>query len=131
MSDKIGVLGRGTTSTQGVTTVYTCPAAKAAKLKVMYRGASGTNSTLKLTVAGIDVFLSAALTAGYVHYSANSLLYNVATAAGAVDATTEAKMVAPFTREYMLQAGDQVKYTIGTADFTSFQMDVIGAEVDV
>ena len=56
MTDKIGVLGEATTASAATTTVYTCPAAKAARVKVMWSGlshASTGTGDLTITVNAI------------------------------------------------------------------------------
>lgn len=131
MTDTIGVLGESTVAAVGTQNAYTVPSGKAARCRIMYRGASGTSSTLKFTVNGVDVFQSAALTAGHQHYSSAALLYNTQTAAAVVDGTTEAKTVMPYERDYWLSAGDRIDYVIGTADFSSFKAMIVGTEVDV
>ena len=130
MTDLFGVLDSKTTASQGVTTAYECPAGHGARVKIMYRGVSGTGSTLAVSMNGITLFQSGSLTAGHIQYSSNSLIYNNATAAGAISGASDAALVAPFTREYMLGPGDQLKYTISGADYTSFQMDVIGVQLE-
>lgn len=129
MADNIGVLGSDTSVTIGSHTVYTCPSGKAAKIKIMYRGVAAANSTLKLTVNGIDIFLTAALSVGNVSHSTSLLMHN-SQAAASVDGSSDAKTVAPGPKEYYLSAGDTVTSAIGTADFTSLNVQVVGVEVD-
>ncbi len=131
MSDTLGVLGRAAVAAQGVQTVYECPAGFGAKVKLQYRGVAGSGSTLAAIVAGMTLFQSGSLTAGHIQYSAYSAAYNNATAAGQINGASDAAIVAPFQREYMLKAGDQVKYSIAGADYASFQMDVIGVAADL
>lgn len=130
MTDKIGVLGESSNVTQATHTAYTVPANKAARVKLMYRGVAGVNSTLKATINGIDAFLTAALTAGNVSHSTTAAMHNTQ-AASAIAGGTDATTVAPGPKEYYLAAGDSVTFTIGTADFTSMNFQVVGTEVDV
>lgn len=129
--DLVGVLDRASVASQGVTTVYECPAGKGAKVQFMYRGVAGSNSTIGVILAGMTLFVSAAQTAGHIQFSGRSKAFINAASAAVINGTSDDVIVAPFMREYMLQAGDQVKYVIGGADYGSFQMDVIGVEVDV
>lgn len=129
MSDKIGRLGTQTGAAQGTWTGYTVPANKGARVKIMYRGVAGVNSTLKVTVAGIDIFLTAALTSGQVS-SSNTTQMHFAQAAAALVGGTDPTTVAPGPKEYFLQSGDTITYTIGTADFSSMIFEVVGVEVD-
>lgn len=128
MSDLIGVLGAASAVAVGTTTVYTVPAGHAARVRFMYRGVAGTNSTLAVKINGMTVFTSAALTSGNVSYSSVSVAHKSDAAAsivGSADGTT----IAPFVREYMLSADDVVQYTIGTADFSAMDFQVIGSQV--
>lgn len=131
MTDKIGVLGETTTVTAGTTTVYTVPTGKAARGRLMYRGASGVNSTISFAINGITLFVTGALTTGHVHYSSTALIYNTQTAATGLDGSTLAKTVMPFGYDYYLSAGDTVTMTIATADFGSVNAQFVGTEVGV
>lgn len=131
MSDTLGVLGRGSVAAQGVQTVYECPSGFGAKGQIMFRGVAGSGSTLGIIVAGQTIMVSGSLTSGHIQYSGRSNLYNNATAAGVISGASDAVTVAPYIREYMLKAGDQVKYSIAGADYSSFQMDFIGVAVDL
>ena len=76
MSNKIGVLGEATTATAATTTVYTVPASKAAKVRIMYevQGGAGAGTTFKITVNAIDVMVHGAITASnYLFSSPNAL----------------------------------------------------------
>lgn len=130
MGTKVGVLGTSTTASATTTAAYTVPAGKTAKVKVMYRGVSGTNSTLSIVVNGILLFTTSALTNGHIHHSSKAAMYETQTSATGVDGTTDEKTVAPAPQEFYLDAGDVVQYIIGTDAFTSFQMDVVGVEMD-
>lgn len=133
MADIIGVLGEASTLTAGVTVVYTCPASKAAKVKIMWSGAShASNSTgdLTITVNGIAVAVILNMTAARFLHSNSTLLVNPETAAAPTGATALLTVVpAPF--EYYLSAGDTVSYTIGTDAMVAMNMQVVGTEIDV
>lgn len=128
MADSIGVLDASTTVTVGTITAYTVPAGHAARVRFMYRGVAGANSTLSVKINGMIIFLTPALTSGNIAYSTYSIATTTTgavTVAGSADLTT----VAPFQREYMLSAADTVQYVIGTTDFTSMDFQVIGTQV--
>lgn len=128
MADRIGVLDAASGVTVATHTAYTVPAGGAAKVRFMYRGVAGTNSTLSVLINGMIVFLSGALTSGNVSYSSVSKAHTsdaAASIAGSADGTT----IAPFQRDYFLSAGDTVQYTIGTAAFSSMDFQVVGTEV--
>lgn len=130
MSDKIGVLGEATTATVGVTTAYQCPSGKAAKVKLMYHGVAGVNSTLEVRVNGQMVFKTAALTSGQSSFSTNTASH-VAGATTSIVGAAAATTVAPSPYEYYLAAGDTIVYEIATAAFSSMNFQVVGTEVDV
>ncbi len=128
MTDSIGVLGAAATVDVGTTTAYTVPAGHAARVRFMYRGVAGANSTLSVKINGMVVFLTGALTSGNVSYSSVSRAHTsdaAASIAGSADGTT----IAPFVREYMLSAEDTIQYVIGTAAFSAMDFQVIGSQV--
>lgn len=130
MSNKGGVLGESTTATAGTNTAYTVPSGKWAKVRFMFRGIAGTNSTLALNANGVALFTTAAMSSGSAIYSSTGLPRYIDAPAN-IDGSTEAKTVMPYAREYFLSAGDTVTYTIGTADMQSINVQVVGVELDV
>ena len=133
MADQIGVLGESTTATVATTTVYTVPSAKAAKVKIMWSGAShGSTGTgdLTITVNGVDVAVVLNMTAARYLHSNSTLLVNPETAAAPTGATA-LLTVAPAPFEYYLSAGDTVTYTIGTLAMVAMKFQVVGTEIDV
>lgn len=128
MADAIGVLDAVTTAAVGTVTAYTVPAGHAARVRFIFRGVAGSNSTLAIKINGMQIFVTPAITAALICYSTYSIAVTTAgavTVAGSADLTT----VAPFQREYLLAAGDTVQYVIGTTDFTSIDFQVIGTQV--
>jgi hypothetical protein len=133
MADKIGVLGEATTATAATTTVYTVPAAKAARVKIMWAGlshASTGTGDLTLTVNGINVAVVVNMTAARYLHSNSTLLVNPETAAAPTGATA-LLTVAPAPFEYYLAAGDTVTYTVATLTMQSLNVQVVGTEIDV
>lgn len=131
MTDKIGVLGEASTLTAATTTVYTCPADKAAKCRIMYLGQADAGGIIdfKITVNGIDVFSQANITASnYIFSSPNAMFEKIATLPTGVDGDTTC---APAPIDYYLAAGDTVTYTIADASAISLSVQVVGTEVDV
>ena len=127
MSDKIGVLGEASTLTAGTHTVYTVPSAKAAKVKIMWSGASHASTAtgdLTITVNGIAVAVILNMTAARFLHSNSTLLVNPETA-------TALLTVAPAPFEYYLAAGDVVSYTVATLTMVAMNMQVVGTEIDV
>lgn len=131
MTDKIGVLGSSTTATIGTATAYTCPAGKAARIRVFYNGVAGANSTLAVAINGIQLFVTGALTVSHCIYSSDALILNDAATVGAVNGSSLALTCMPFAKDYWLAAGQTVTFTIGATNFSSMNFQVVGAEVDV
>jgi hypothetical protein len=132
MTDKIGVLGEATTLTAGTTTVYTVPASKAAKVKIMYevQGAADATTDFTITINGIVVMTHANITASnYLFSSPNALKEGpLAAQATGVDGDTT---VSPAPSEYYLAAADTVTYTLGGSDALACNVQVVGTEIDV
>lgn len=135
MSDKMGILGRTTDATVGTKTVYTCPASKAAKVRLEFYGlnAGVGNATLTINVASIPVMASG-------NVAINNYIYSIGDAVGllssggvaaAPDGTTVAKTVQPAKPIYYLSAGDVITATVGTNAFANLQVRVVGIETDV
>ena len=133
MADIIGVLGQASVATQATTTVYTVPSGKAAKVKIMWLGKSGSDSNgdLTITVNGIAVATFVNMTTVEFFHSSTVILFNDPSATVAPNGTTVALTVAPAPAEYYLSAADTITYTIGTTDMNSMNMQVVGSEVDV
>lgn len=133
MSDKIGVLGRASATTVGTTTVYTCPAGKAARGRWMCVFQGGVNSQVALLVAAMEVARNAAMTTGQYNYSIRGggmyayAASNAALPSGLADALT----VAPASPIYYLNAGDTVQYTVITAALLAANFQFVGTEIDV
>ena len=134
MTDKIGVLGGATTTTVATTTVYTVPAAKAAKCQIQCKiTAHGSNSTgdFLVTVNGAVIFSHLNIPATEIMWSnSTTALYDPSTSVDP-DGTTAALTLAPGPAVYYLSAGDVVSYTIGTDALVACDVQVVGVEVDV
>jgi hypothetical protein len=131
MADNIGVLGSATTATVGTTTAYTCPASKSAKVKIMWLALTANTGTLAFAVNGITIATIAASSGAEYWWSTTTVLKTEAgTPTNAPDGTTALLTVAPAPFEYYLSAGDTVTYTIGVANCTSINVQVVGAELD-
>lgn len=133
MSDKIGVLGEASTLTVGTTTIYTCPAGKAAKCRIFARFQGDTNSQVALTVNGLEVARNTVMTATHYNYTikGGGMYAYAAGAAAAPTGLANALTAAPADPIYYLNAGDTVTYTVVTAALTAGSFQVVGAEVDV
>lgn len=128
--DILGVLGEAAIAVQGTQTAYTVPASKTARVRLQYRFTSGTNTTFRVLINGMEVFRTGALTSGNVHFTSNALIINTAANDAAITGATEALTCMPYQREWFLSAGDTVQYVIGTADCSAMNFQVVGAELD-
>ena len=134
MSDKIGVLGEATATTVTVTTVYTVPSGKAAKVQIMVAiTAHATNSTgdFLVTVNGAVAFSHLNLPATEIMWSNSVTALHDPSTSVDPDGTTAALTLAPGPAIYYLSAGDTVTYTIGTDALVACNVQVVGTEIDV
>ena len=133
MSDKIGVLGEATGNTVSTTTVYTCPAGKAAKVKLMFvaQGSGAGGTIIDFLVNGMNVARVAAMTASYYVFSIKSAGLRAAEQAALPTGIGAALTVAPADPIYYLNAGDTIQYTISGAVAISMNCQVVGTEIDV
>lgn len=131
MSNKIGVLGSATATTLGTTTVYTCPAGKAAKGRIMFRAQAGANSTLDFLVNSMTVMSSGALTAANFIWSTKGAGLSIAASATAPSGIGAALTVSPADQIYYLSVGQTIQYTVGTLALQAMNAQFVGAEIDV
>ena len=133
MSDKIGVLGEATSNVVATTTVYTCPAGKAAKVKLMFiaQGSGAGGTVISILVNGMTVATVAAMTASYYVFSIKGAGLRAAEQAALPIGTTTALTVAPADPIYYLNTGDTIQYTISGAAAISMNFQVVGTEIDV
>ncbi|MAG26369.1 hypothetical protein CMI47_12535 [Candidatus Pacearchaeota archaeon] len=134
MADAIGVLGEATTTTVGTTTVYTVPAAKAAKCKIQVKiEAHAANSTgdFLVTVNGVVTFSHLNLPTTEIMWSNSTTALHDPSTSVDPDGTTAALTCCPGPAEYYLSAGDTVTYTIGTDALVACNVQVVGTEIDV
>lgn len=132
MADKIGVLGEATTVSIATTTVYTVPAAKAAKCQIMWSCTIGSDSSgdLTITVNGVAIAVIINMTANNFVHSNTTLMVNPETAAAPTGATA-LLTVAPAPMIYYLSAADTVTYTVATTAVAAINIQVVGTEIDV
>jgi len=132
MSDKIGVLGEGSTLTAGTTTVYTVPSAKAALVRIFYecKGAADGTTDLTITINGIAVMVHSNITASNFLFSSPNAIKEgpLSAQATGVDGDTTG---APAPIEYYLSAGDTVTYTLGGSSALAMNIQAVGTEIDV
>lgn len=132
MADNYGVLGQSTATTVGTTTAYTCPAGKAAKVKLQILMQFGNNSAVTIRVNGVNIAVTGAMTLNNYNYTAKGLgLWQGAATASAPDGTTAAKTVAPADPIYYLSAGQTVQFDVATAALVGCNVQVVGTEVQL
>lgn len=133
MSDKIGVLGSGTTAAIGTTTVYTCPTAKAAKMKMQFslQGNAAGASVVEFFVNGMSIGKIAAMTASFFCFSIAGAGLRVAEQAAQPTGIGSGLTVAPAEAIYFLSAGQTVTYIVSGAALIAMNCQVVGTEIDV
>lgn len=133
MSDKIGVLGSSSAVVVGTATAYTCPAGKAAKVKIFFimQGNAGGATTLATLVNGLTVGTVAAMTASFYVFSVKGAGLRAAEQAALPTGIGVALTVAPADPVYELSAGQTLQFTIGGAAAIAMNFQVIGTEIDV
>lgn len=131
MSDNFGVLGESTAVVLGTATVYTCPANKAAKVKLQLRAQAGNNSTLQVLVNNVAIADSGAMTTNHYIYSNGGAGLWAAPGAAAPDGQTAAKTVQPAAPIFYLSPGDTIQYTVGTIALAAMNFQVVGVEIDL
>ena len=135
MTAKIGVLGQATTVTQGTTTVYTVPASKAAKVRLMWHVNAPNTSKFQLRVNGRVIFDDTAAasefccSAGAIGSPETSVVLAFAST-NPIAANPPTHIVRPLAVDYYLATGDVVDYVITTADATAVDVQVVGVEDD-
>lgn len=131
MADIGGVLGEATVLTVGTHTVYTCPAGKWAKVRIMWRALLQNNGTLAITVNG-TVILGPNVSGGAeTWYSSTAAMYEeMGTPTDVPTGDAAATTVAPGPVEYYLSGGDTITYTVGAQDLTACKVQVVGVELD-
>lgn len=133
MSDKIGVLGSSTATTAATATAYTCPANKAAKVRLQAIFQGGVNSQVAVLVNGAEVARNAAMTTGQYNYTikGGGMFAYAASNAALPSGLANALTVSPADPIYYLSAGQTIQYTVITAALLAMNFQVVGVEIDV
>lgn len=144
MAAKIGILGESTVTTQGSVTLYTVPADKAARVRVLYTaeaGAGNTDYSLEIGTpgsektyanqsgSGVD-HLSGVPTSGSIYLKSQEGAHVGSRGASLVNAGDDCALNAPLPFDYYLSTGDTVKVLIGTTDLVDHLCQVMGVEDD-
>jgi hypothetical protein len=131
MADNFGVLGSSVATVLGTATVYTCPANRAAKVKIMGLWQGAATSDLGMMVNNVEVARTGAFGASnYVYTNGGAGLL---TAPGAAKPTgaSAAATAQPAAPIYYLSAGQTIQYTVNTANLLAANCQVVGIEVDL
>lgn len=133
MTDLVGVLGEATGTTVGTTTVYTCPAGKAAKVRLFARFQGDTNSQVAVLVNGMEIARNTAMTATHYNYTikGGGLFAYAAGNAAAPTGLANALTAAPADPIFYLNPGDTIQYTVITAALTAMNFQVVGVAIDI
>lgn len=133
MSDKIAVLGEASATTVGTTTVYTCPAGKAARGRWMVRIQGDTNSQVALLVNSMEIARNTVMTASHYNYTikGGGMYAYAGGNAAAPTGLAAALTVAPADPIYYLNAGDTVQYTVVTTALMAMNAQFVGVEIDI
>lgn len=133
MSDKIGVLGSATATTVATTTAYTCPAGKAAKVRIMAIFQGILNSQVAILVNGAQVACNTAMTVNHYNFTikGGGIFAYAAGNAAAPTGLANALTVAPADPIYYLSAGQTIQYTVLTGALLAMNFQVVGTEIDV
>lgn len=133
MADRIGVLGEQTATAVATTTVYTCPANKSAKVRVMARFQGDTNSQVAILVNGMEVARNTVMTTAHYNYTikGGGMFAYAGGNASAPTGLANALTVAPADPIYYLNAGDTIQYTVVTAALLAMNFQVVGVELDL
>lgn len=147
MAAKIGLLGDSTTATVGTTTVYTVPADKAARIRILFTfigqgastrdmailiGTSGniTNMVQRITADNDLMFSGVTASSGIAKPSdiaiiQKNLSMNLNTVTGDLDTDRY-----PLPADFYLSTGDTVRYIITTNALSLAYFQVHGVEDD-
>lgn len=133
MADTIGVLGESTATTVATTTVFTCPATKAAKVKLMFiaQGSAAGGTIIAILVNGMEVSRVLAMTASFYVFSVKGSGLRAAEQAALPIGTTNPVTVSPADPIYFLNAGDTIQYTISGAAAIAMNFQVVGVAIDI
>ena len=133
MSDKIGVLGESSATAVATATVYTCPANKAAKVKLFARFQGDTNSQVAVLVNGMEIARNTVMTASHYNYTikGGGLFAYAGGNASAPTGLANALTAAPADPIYYLSPGDTIQFTVVTAALLAMNFQVVGTEIDI
>jgi len=144
MAAKIGILGESTTGTVGTTTVYTVPADKAARVRIMINmGGGGGTKQIAIQIgaesdqtvyafiltAELEFWTGARISSGDA-YPKDIGIHAVNEGWADNTTTTEKDLIAPLPIDYFLSTGDTVKYIITAATAGDMLFQVMGVEDD-
>jgi len=131
MSDNFGVLGSSSATVVGTATAYTCPASRAAKVKIMALFQAAANSDVGILVNGVEVARSGAMTVNFYWFTNGGAGLFRAAAATKPTGASAAETIQPAAPIYYLSAGQTIQITIATANLLASSIQVVGTEIDL
>jgi hypothetical protein len=131
MADNYGVLGTSTATVIGTATPYTCPANRAAKVKIFGSFQAGVNSVLTVLVNNVIVAVTGAMTTGQYTFTNGGAGLLSAPGAPLPTGQSAAATAQPAAPIYYLSAGQTVQYTVATANLLAANCQIVGVEVDL
>ena len=137
-------LAESTTATAGTTTVYTVPADKAARIRIMINpgggggtkqiailiGAEGSQTVFSTIGAAEDELWTGFRSDATDAYPKDIGVHNENAGWSITTSTAEKDWIAPLPIDYILSAGDTVQYTITSTSWGTVLFQVMGVEDD-
>ena len=130
MAAKIGLLGESTVATVARTVVYTVPASKAAKVRVLFavEGDAGTDFSFSIG-GGHDYPMFSCTNTSSINVGSANIIQGP----GEIDLSTSAfdgALLAPLAIDYYMSTGDEVSYEIANNAAAAVLFQVVGVEDD-
>jgi len=143
MAAKIGILGESTATAIASATVYTVPASKAARVRLIWAceadtgaptisfqiGSPGSEQHITASLGGNIDFFSGIAT-GATQKSGDVSALQATLGATLINTTSDKACVVPFPYDYFLSTGDTVKYEVTAEALSDALVQVIGVEDD-
>jgi len=143
MAAKIGILGESTAVAIATATIYTVPASKAARIRLLFvceadtgspqvsfqLGAPGSEQHITMA-GGSNVDFFSGIASGATQKAGDVAANQAALGSTLTDKGADKGAVVPFPHDYILSTGDTVKYKITNEALLDALVQVIGVEDD-
>ena len=138
MAAKIGILAESTTTGTGTTTVYTVPADKSARIRILFAAeasASAPQFAVLVGTPGSETNIVVSLSGNIDFYTgipttASIAITEASMGAGITAAGADRASILPLPVDFYLSTGDTVQYAVGSNGMTDLLFQVIGVEDD-